>query len=484
MRFFNKLLAKTDLALIKRSRITKAEKEAKQVTSLVENLREQTTHAAHLEAAIQAEKSRAAQLTIKLQVETQKNEQLDEKITSEASRFAQLEAKLQEETAKATLLSKQLQAETQKTAQLNETIIAEAKRFAQLEEKLQVETQKVVELGDRLQAEIKTSAQLRDDIQKRTLEIQNNITPKILCNNAFDERTFYADFETNWWNNKFQTKLLRLCRNLDNDSIETVMKILCRLKSFYGTSEPDKNIFSDDEQQKLALMLHNFSKHTLKINDNLYCYKNYFLPINRIDTSVFHYEHSINYLSNMQKIRNTSIIDAGAFIGDSALMLSQLTDDKVYSFEANQENYQLLKKTIRLNSLDRVVPIKIALGAKKGKVQLYQDGIRSSCALVRSKNVATVQMDTLDNYVAKHALNIGLIKVDIEGFEQQLLKGAIKTIKAQRPTLLLSIYHTPDDFFSIKPMIESWNLGYRFQIVKPLDKNILLETLLIAETSD
>ena len=38
-----------------------------------------------------------------------------------------------------------------------------------------------------------------------------------------------------------------------------------------------------------------------------------------------------------------------------------------------------------------------------------------------------------------------------------------------------------DDFFNIKPMIESWDLGYEFKIVKPVDGAIILETMLIAE---
>ena len=77
--------------------------------------------------------------------------------------------------------------------------------------------------------------------------------------------------------------------------------------------------------------------------------------------------------------------------------------------------------------------------------------------------------------------NIGLIKVDLEGAEQRFLKGAEKTIKAQKPLLLISIYHTPSDFFDIKPLIESWNLGYEFTVFNPVDWGILIETMIICE---
>jgi hypothetical protein len=92
-----------------------------------------------------------------------------------------------------------------------------------------------------------------------------------------------------------------------------------------------------------------------------------------------------------------------------------------------------------------------------------------------------VRVDTLDNYVAAHNLDVGLIKVDVEGFEQPLLHGAVNTIKTQKPVLLISIYHSLDDFFNIKPLIESWNLNYEFTLVKPVNSCIMEETMLIAE---
>ncbi len=47
--------------------------------------------------------------------------------------------------------------------------------------------------------------------------------------------------------------------------------------------------------------------------------------------------------------------------------------------------------------------------------------------------------------------------------------------------MLISIYHNPDDFFEIKPLIESWNLGYSFKICKPVDKSVSDETALFCE---
>ena len=73
------------------------------------------------------------------------------------------------------------------------------------------------------------------------------------------------------------------------------------------------------------------------------------------------------------------------------------------------------------------------------------------------------------------------IKTDVEGFEQQLLDGAINTIKEQKPILLISIYHNYHDFYKIKPWLESLNLGYKFNFFKGCDGHPSAEILLIGE---
>ncbi|HHU71606.1 MAG TPA: FkbM family methyltransferase, partial [Clostridiales bacterium] len=97
----------------------------------------------------------------------------------------------------------------------------------------------------------------------------------------------------------------------------------------------------------------------------------------------------------------------------------------------------------------------------------------------------SVIQKTLDSYVNENNLNVGLIKVDIEGAEQDFLDGAIETIIQYRPILIISIYHSLDDFFNIKPKLEALNLGYTFKIYRPiLKRSIISETLLIAEIID
>ena len=76
-----------------------------------------------------------------------------------------------------------------------------------------------------------------------------------------------------------------------------------------------------------------------------------------------------------------------------------------------------------------------------------------------------------------------MITIDVEGAEQNLLKGAMDTIKLQKPLLFISIYHNVADFFEIKPwMIKPWiqslDLGYEFEIVKEQPWTFVADTVL------
>ena len=174
----------------------------------------------------------------------------------------------------------------------------------------------------------------------------------------------------------------------------------------------------------------------------------------------------------------------GGFIGDSLLVLKPLTNRRIYSFEPVRENFEIMKQTVQLNHMENVILENAALDAFVGEKTIIKAGSSSSFyenSVVQTCGNEVVQTNTLDNYIKDKDIDIGLIKVDVEGDEQAFLAGARKAIEHFRPVLLLSIYHNADDFFDIKPLIESWRLGYKFRIHKPLDYSVSREVLLIAE---
>ena len=81
-------------------------------------------------------------------------------------------------------------------------------------------------------------------------------------------------------------------------------------------------------------------------------------------------------------------------------------------------------------------------------------------------------------------MDVGLITVDVEGAEKDLLSGAIETIKSQKPMLFISIYHSVEDFFEIKPWIENLDLGYKFEIIKEQPWTFIADTILKCKIDD
>ncbi|WP_337210385.1 FkbM family methyltransferase [Campylobacter molothri] len=284
--------------------------------------------------------------------------------------------------------------------------------------------------------------------------------------------------------NNIHEKILKLCENLDNNSKTIIFRILTRLKNFQINANYQIK-YTKEEKQDLERLETEFFPNILSISKGIFGWNGYFLPIKQFEISVFWHKHAMHNFSNktLENIRNKNIIDVGGFIGDSAIVFEkEFTDKKIYSFEAVSKNYDLMLKTLELNNSKRIIPIKNALGSKQEKLQISISGYSSSLKYDEiNSNHEEVEVITLDSYIEKNPMEIGFIKIDIEGFEQECLKGAINTIKTQKPAMLISIYHNPDDFFNIKPLIESWNLGYKFKIYRPIDFYISLETALYCE---
>ncbi|GAB7141156.1 hypothetical protein RsTz2092_11190 [Deferribacterales bacterium RsTz2092] len=193
----------------------------------------------------------------------------------------------------------------------------------------------------------------------------------------------------------------------------------------------------------------------------------------------------LHLLSNYERLTHLDCIDAGACYGDTALVYSHWTTGSIHSFEPIKSSYEALLKTIELNKRTNIIPINKGLSDADGNADFAVfDDCPYSATLLHTSNKShteTAQLTTIDRYVKANNLKIGLIKADVEGAERMLLEGAKETIKEQNPALLISIYHSAEDLFLIKPLIESWNLGYQFQLFKPTAFSLVTEMLLIAE---
>ncbi len=220
---------------------------------------------------------------------------------------------------------------------------------------------------------------------------------------------------------------------------------------------PYKELFSHTEEQEQKA----FAKFCLQ-------YPNKYFSFNEITSRLnLFYKKTLHEIPwAMEYVKNKNILDCWWYIGDTALVFSKTFEyDKIYTFEPDTKNYQRAKKTIKDNNLnDKIIPIKLGLSWSEynGKITGFSAGSK----IEKSWAWEDISVTTIDNFVKKENIHVWLIKRDIEGMEYESILWAEKTIKEQKPILLISIYHTGKDFFEIKPLLESRNIWYKFMFLK------------------
>jgi FkbM family methyltransferase len=208
----------------------------------------------------------------------------------------------------------------------------------------------------------------------------------------------------------------------------------------------------------------------------------YYLPVEVPgDVSVFKHKHGLKYvpLSVLNSLKNKDFLDCGAYFGDSALMFARdYHPNKIYSFEPDPENYRNLLETIKYHNFKNVIPISKCLGEKCGEVNFNIMGALSHIPEAEGNSV--MEMTTIDEFVAERKLDVGVIKIDIEGYELEVLEGAKETIVDQKPVLLLGIYHNPKEFFEAKQFVQELSPKYNFIFKILSDVRPIAESYIIA----
>jgi FkbM family methyltransferase len=161
------------------------------------------------------------------------------------------------------------------------------------------------------------------------------------------------------------------------------------------------------------------------------------------------------------------VIDAGGCFGDTALGFADAVGEAghVYVFDPLPKHCKIMGQQLILNPLlaSRISIFPFGLTDQVNEVApLAEDGRIDPGARILSSAMPTT---TIDEAVAKgSAPRVDFIKMDIEGSELSALRGSEATIRRWRPKLAISLYHRPEDFFSIPSWIDSLGVEYRFYL--------------------
>jgi len=288
--------------------------------------------------------------------------------------------------------------------------------------------------------------------------------------------------------------------------IDYVSKNQNEIKTFISQLEPESkkevetiiNNLDYCKDHNLIESLKYFFKDNIRIFRAINYYSSldkerYKLPFNLYDQSVFEHKHGLGLLPDdiLKFLDNKDFIDCGAYFGDSALMFEKdYNPCKIYSFEPNPESYNFIFETIKLNNLKKVIPVKKGVGKKDKKNKKFinigqlsavysSEYQRSPLERIKDNSILSIDITTIDKFVSKNNIQVGLIKMDLEGYELNALKGAEKVIKKFKPVLVISIYHNAEQFFGIKKYLDNLFPGYYFKIKHLFDFNPISETYLI-----
>lgn len=141
-----------------------------------------------------------------------------------------------------------------------------------------------------------------------------------------------------------------------------------------------------------------------------------------------------------KELYGNSFIDIGSNIGNHTLyFFNECQALSSYNFEPVKDTFNILKKNIELNNLSNKARLyNIALGCKKGSASLvYYDKSNIGMAQLTNDENGTFQILPLDDVDVQD--NIKLIKIDVEGFELQVIQGMINTIKKYKPYIMIEI---------------------------------------------
>lgn len=164
-----------------------------------------------------------------------------------------------------------------------------------------------------------------------------------------------------------------------------------------------------------------------------------------LDLSINHtYEETETALVKKEVKKNDVVLDIGANIGYYTLIFADLVGEngKVYAFEPDPTNFEILLKNIEINGFKNVIPVNKAVTNKPGKISFYINKRNTGDNRIRdfegSSKKIEVEAITLDDYFSDYMGSVNFIKMDIQGAEGLALEGMKKLIESNRNIKIIS----------------------------------------------
>ena len=139
-----------------------------------------------------------------------------------------------------------------------------------------------------------------------------------------------------------------------------------------------------------------------------------------------------------KKFPDLSAIDIGANVGDTACIIKTAADIPLVCIEGDDYTFGLLQENLR--QFQNVKAYKLFLGEKSGTMAatFEKAGWNMTIKPGQGDGAQTISLTTLDDFLAKEQIASGckLLKIDTEGFDCSIIRGAAKFLAQARPALM------------------------------------------------
>lgn len=145
--------------------------------------------------------------------------------------------------------------------------------------------------------------------------------------------------------------------------------------------------------------------------------------------------NNMRFLQEILQKEGGAFIDVGANIGTYSLVASEISGVSVFSFEPHPLTVLQLRQNIQSNNRDNVFIIQKAVSEKCGEVffsDLSESALNHILGTIQRDNGIPIEATTLDSYFQNRNASLTYLKIDVEGFEPQVLLGAIGCLKRLR----------------------------------------------------
>jgi FkbM family methyltransferase len=204
----------------------------------------------------------------------------------------------------------------------------------------------------------------------------------------------------------------------------------------------------------------------------------------------------IHYLPYRKWLKTTdfrTIIDVGSYIGSFSFAMNLiLPSAKIFSFEPIPQIYNELNKNFK--SISNFYSFNVALGSNQKEMEFFENKFIPASSILASEdnlssifpetkevNKIIIKMERLDDYASKIVITSPvLLKIDVQGYEEEVLKGGLRFLDKVDVVILevsyIALYKNQSTFDSIYTLLKKNEFEYKGSLdstISNLDGTIL-----------